>query len=139
MLQSDQARQDPMDEGEPRTGGRAMMRHCLRQCVSGDDMMGRRAMRHSAALDAGLLDRVARALFPGAPSSLLARCCGVAKATARDWRRDRRRAPKPALKQLRELAQIRAAECGVLCRDLDNAIARREGEFHPPQGVYGSS
>ena len=53
----------------------------------------------------------------------------VAKATARDWRRDRRRAPKPALKQLRELAQIRAAECGVLCRDLDNAIARRDVEL----------
>jgi hypothetical protein len=32
----------------------------------------------------------------------------VAKATARDWRRDRRRAPKSVLKQLRELAQIRA-------------------------------
>src|SRR6516165_10456180 len=84
--------------------------------------------------DAGLIDRVARALFEGAPSSLLARSCEVAKATARDWRRDRRRAPKLALKQLRELAQIRAAECGVLCRDLDNAVARREGEFIPRKG-----
>jgi len=84
--------------------------------------------------DAGLIDRASRALFAGAPSSLLARLCGVAKATARDWRKDRRRAPKPALKQLRELAQIRAAECGVLCRDLDNAIARREVEFIPRRG-----
>ena len=86
--------------------------------------------------DAGLIDRAARALFAGAPTSLLARSCGVqvAKATARDWRRDRRRAPKPVLKRLRELAQIRAAECGVLCRDLDNAIARRDGEFIPRRG-----
>ena len=86
--------------------------------------------------DAGLIDRAARTLFAGAPTSLLARSCGVlvAKATARDWRRDRRRAPKPVLKRLRELAQIRAAECGVLCRDLDNAIARREGEFIPRRG-----
>ena len=86
--------------------------------------------------DAGLIDRAARALFAGAPTSLLARSCGVqvAKATARDWRRDRRRAPKPVLKRLRELAQIRAAECGVLCRDLDNAIARRDVEFIPRRG-----
>ena len=90
------------------------------------------AMHHP--FDAGLINRAARALFAGAPSSLLARSCGVAKATARDWRKDRRRAPKPALKQLRKLAQIRAAECGVLCRDLDNAIMRRDGEFIPRRG-----
>jgi hypothetical protein len=86
--------------------------------------------------DAGLIDRAARALFAGAPTSLLARSCGVlvAKATARDWRRDRRRAPKPVLKQLRELAQVRAAECCEICRDLDNAIARRDVEFIPRRG-----
>ena len=68
----------------------------------------------------------------------MARLCGVqvAKATARDWRRDRRRAPKPVLKRLRELAQIRAAECGVLCRDLDNAIARRDVEFIPAEDLW---
>ena len=90
------------------------------------------AMHHP--FDAGLINRAARALFAGAPSSLLARSCGVAKATARDWRKDRRRAPKPALKQLRKLAQIRAAECCEICRDLDNAIARRDVEFIPRRG-----
>ena len=43
MQQLEQAQQDPMDEGEPGTGGHGMMRHCLRQCMSGDE----RAMRHS--------------------------------------------------------------------------------------------
>jgi hypothetical protein len=33
------------------------------------------------------------------------------------------------LKRLRELAQIRAAECCEICRDLDNAIERRDVEF----------
>ena len=86
--------------------------------------------------DAGLIDRAARALFAGAPTALLARSCGVlvAKATARDWRRDRRRAPKPVLKRLRELAQIRAVECWGICRDIDNAIARRDVEFIPRRG-----
>jgi hypothetical protein len=55
-------------------------------------------------------------------------------ATARDWPKDRRRAPQPALKRLREEAQRRAAECWGLCRDLDNAIARRDGEFIPRRG-----
>ena len=27
------------------TGGHGMMRHCMRQCMSGDDMMGQRAMQ----------------------------------------------------------------------------------------------
>jgi hypothetical protein len=35
---------------------------------------------------------------------------------------------------LRELAQIRAAECCEICRDLDNAIARRDVEFIPRRG-----
>ena len=47
MQQLEQAQQDPMDEGEPGTGGHGMIRHCMRQCMSGDDMMGQRAMRHS--------------------------------------------------------------------------------------------
>ena len=87
------------------------------------------AMHHP--YDAHLIDRAARAQFAGAPTSLLARSCGVvvAKATVRDWRRDRRRAPKPVLKRLRELAQQRAAQCCEICRDLDNAIARRDGEL----------
>ena len=84
--------------------------------------------------DAGLLDRAARALFAGAPTSLLARFSGAAKATARDWRKDRRRPPKPVLKRLREEAQRRAAECCEICRDLDNAIARRDVEFIPRRG-----
>ena len=47
MQQLEQAQQDPMDEGEPGTGGHGMMRQCMRQCMSRDDMMGQRAMRHS--------------------------------------------------------------------------------------------
>ena len=38
------------------------------------------------------------------------------------------------LKRLRDLAQRRAAERCELCRDLDNAIARRDGEFIPRRG-----
>jgi hypothetical protein len=40
----------------------------------------------------------------------------------------------PVLKRLRDLAQRRAAERCELCRDLDNAIARRDGEFIPCRG-----
>ena len=47
MQQLEQAQQDPTDEGEPGTGGHGIMRHCMRQCMSGDDMMGQRAMQHS--------------------------------------------------------------------------------------------
>jgi EF hand len=47
MQQLEQAQQDPTDEGEPGTGGHGMIRHCIRQCMSGDSMMGQRAMRHS--------------------------------------------------------------------------------------------
>jgi hypothetical protein len=45
--QLEQAQHDPMDEGEPGTGGRGMIRHCMRQCMSGDNMMGQPALRHS--------------------------------------------------------------------------------------------
>jgi EF hand len=47
MQQFEQAQQDSMDQGEPGVGGHGMMRQCLRQCMSGDDMTGQRAMRHS--------------------------------------------------------------------------------------------
>lgn len=47
MQQLEQAQHDPMDEGGPGTGGHGMMRQCMRQCMSGDDMMGQRSMRHS--------------------------------------------------------------------------------------------
>ena len=42
MQQLEQAQHDPMDEGGPGTGGHGMMRQCMRQCMSGDDMMGQR-------------------------------------------------------------------------------------------------
>ena len=48
IQQLEQAQQDPMGEGEPGAGRRGMMRQCMRQCLSGDDMTtGQRAMRHS--------------------------------------------------------------------------------------------
>jgi hypothetical protein len=47
MQQLEQTQHDPMDEGEPGRGGHGMMRQCMRQCMSGDDMMGQRSMRHS--------------------------------------------------------------------------------------------
>jgi hypothetical protein len=48
MQQLEQAQQDPTDEANPDASGHSMMRHCMRQCMSGDDTMtGERAMRHS--------------------------------------------------------------------------------------------
>jgi hypothetical protein len=47
MQQLEQAQQDPMDEGEADTGSRGMMRQCMRQCMSGDEIRGQRLMRHS--------------------------------------------------------------------------------------------
>jgi EF hand len=48
VRQMEQAQQDPIDQGENRdTDGHGMLRHCIRQCMSGDDMMGQRLMRHS--------------------------------------------------------------------------------------------
>jgi hypothetical protein len=78
--------------------------------------------------DARLLDRAARALFAGTPSALLARACGVPKATARSWRQRHRRPPKHVLERLRLLLQARAAECNFLCHEFRIEIARREGE-----------
>jgi EF hand len=47
MQQLEQAQQDPMDQGEPGTGGHGMIRQCMRQCMSGDDTRGQRWMQHS--------------------------------------------------------------------------------------------
>jgi hypothetical protein len=48
MQQFEQAQQDRMNQGEPGAGGHGMMRQCLRQCMSGDDMTtGQRAMECS--------------------------------------------------------------------------------------------
>jgi hypothetical protein len=46
MQQLEQAQQDPTDEVNPDASGHSMMRHCMRQCMSGDSMMGRHTMRH---------------------------------------------------------------------------------------------
>jgi hypothetical protein len=43
MQQFEQAQQDSMDQGEPGAGGHRIMRQCLRQCMSGDDMTAQRA------------------------------------------------------------------------------------------------
>jgi hypothetical protein len=43
VQQFEQAQQDRVDQGEPGAGGHGMMRQCLRQCMSGDDMTGQRA------------------------------------------------------------------------------------------------
>ena len=80
--------------------------------------------------DAHLINGVAKALFTGAPSALLARTCGVPKATARSWRR-RGRAPLSVLRQLHYLLQARVAEINDFWRQLGIEIARREGE--PPR------
>ena len=42
MQQLEQAQQDPTDEANPDASGHSMMR----QCMSGDSMMGRHTMRH---------------------------------------------------------------------------------------------
>ncbi len=47
VQQLQQAQQDPVDEGEDGGPGRhGMMRQCMRQCMSGDEMPGQRAMQH---------------------------------------------------------------------------------------------
>ena len=46
MQQLEQAQQDPTDEANPDASGHSKMRHCVRQCMSGDSMMGRHTMRH---------------------------------------------------------------------------------------------
>jgi hypothetical protein len=45
MQQLEQAQQDPTDEVNPDASGHSMMRRCMRQCLSGDSMMGRHTMR----------------------------------------------------------------------------------------------
>jgi hypothetical protein len=78
--------------------------------------------------NARLIFRAAQALFPGAPSALLACACGVPKATARSWRQGRRRPPKPVLERVRLMLQARAAQCNELWREYGIEIARRDGE-----------
>jgi hypothetical protein len=82
--------------------------------------------------DARLIFRASQALFPGAPSALLANSCEnpVPKATARSWRQGHRRAPLPVVRRIHRLLQERAAECNDLWRLLGIEIVRREGE--PP-------
>jgi EF hand len=47
MQQLEQAQQDPVDQDAgPDTDGHGRMRHCMRQCMRGDEMMGER-LRHS--------------------------------------------------------------------------------------------
>src|SRR5262249_8939849 len=85
--------------------------------------------------DARLVDRAAQALFAGAPPALLARWCGVlvAKATARTGGGTvavcRRMSRNDST-----IWRKGVAECCELCRDFDNAIARRDGEFIPRRG-----
>ena len=45
MQQLEQAQQDPTDEVNPDASGHSMMRRCMRQCLSGDSMMGRHTMK----------------------------------------------------------------------------------------------
>ena len=87
-------------------------------------------MKHPDYAD--LINRAAQALFAGAPTALLSRCCdtAVAKATARSWRQGHRRAPVSVLKKLRQLLLMRCVECNELLRSFDLEIPRREGE--PP-------
>lgn len=58
MQQLEQTQHDPMDEGEPGRGGHGMMRQCMRQCMSGDDMMGQRS--NAALYEAGRHDGAVR-------------------------------------------------------------------------------
>ena len=45
MQQLEQAQQDPTDAVNPDPSGHSMMRRCMRQCLSGDSMMGRHTMK----------------------------------------------------------------------------------------------
>ena len=82
-----------------------------------------------------IVARAAELLFTSAPSSLLSRAAGAAKATARSWRRGHRRAPLLVLRLLRAELQRRGAECFSALRELDNLIAKREGE-PPPTSLF---
>jgi hypothetical protein len=80
--------------------------------------------------DSTIVDIAVGLLFPAAPNSLLGRVAGVAKSTARSWRRHRR-PPMGALRLLRAELQRRGAECFSTLRELEILIAKREGE--PPR------
>jgi hypothetical protein len=80
--------------------------------------------------DSTIVDLAVGLLFPAAPNSSLGRAAGVAKSTARSWRRHRR-PPMAALRLLRAELQRRGAECFSTLRELEILIAKREGE--PPR------
>jgi hypothetical protein len=48
MQRLEQAHQDPHDEVGPGSSGHGLMRHCMRQCMSGDSIIGPRMMRHGS-------------------------------------------------------------------------------------------
>lgn len=85
---------------------------------------------NAAPPDSTIVDIAVGLLFPAAPNSLLGRATGVAKSTARSWRRHRR-PPMAVLKLLHAELQRRGAECFSTLRELDILIAKREGE--PPR------
>jgi hypothetical protein len=47
MQQWEQVQQSPGDEDDTGMMGQGVARHCMRQCMRGDEMMGQRMMRHS--------------------------------------------------------------------------------------------
>ena len=65
MQQLEQAQQDPTDEVNPDASGHGMMRQrpCMRQCMSGDSMMGRHTMRHGGGMRGGFAMRIIFALM----------------------------------------------------------------------------
>src|SRR5215472_5706913 len=87
-------------------------------------------MQQCSTPDSTIVDTAVGLLFPAAPNSSLGRATGVAKSTARSWRRHRR-PPMTALKLLRTELQRRGAECFSTLRELEILIAKREGE--PPR------
>src|SRR6516162_4880613 len=72
--------------------------------------------------DSTIVDIAVGLLFPAAPNSLLGRATGVAKSTARSWRRHRR-PPMSVLRLLRAELQRRGAECFSTLRELEILIA----------------
>jgi len=82
-------------------------------------------------MDMRLLYRAASLLWPDAPSARLARLADRPKSTARNWRRNRRRAPLDVYRRVRQELQARGAAIFSLMREFDREIPRREGD--PPR------